>query len=45
MSQKDAEDMHADITRLLLELNNLREQAISADQDQTITVQMDGGTF
>jgi len=45
MSQKDAEDLHADVTRLLLELASLREQAVTAVQDQTITVKMDGGTF
>jgi hypothetical protein len=45
MSQKDAEDLHADVTRLLLELATLREHAVTSAQDQTITVQMDGGTF
>jgi tRNA A37 methylthiotransferase MiaB len=46
MSIQDANDLHADITRLLLDLQNLRE-ALSQQQsnDQAITVRMDGGTF
>jgi hypothetical protein len=47
MSIQDAKDLHADITRLLLDLQNLRE-ALSQQQsnnDQAITVRMDGGTF
>lgn len=45
MSMKDARDLHADITRLLLELNNLREQAAKNSQEQVITVQVGGGSF
>ena len=45
MSIKDAQDLHADITRLLLELQNLREHANNAVQEQVITVKMDGGSF
>lgn len=45
MSLSDAKDLHADITKLLLELHALREQAITARQEETITVQMDGGKF
>ena len=45
MSMQDAKDLHADITRLLIDLQNLREQAIEKYQEQAITVQMDGGTF
>ena len=44
MSMKDAQDLHADITRLLLELRVLREQA-QAKIDEPITVQMSGGQF
>ena len=45
MSMKDAQDLHADITRLLLELQNSREHTTNAIQEQTITVKMDGGSF
>ena len=47
MSIKDAQDLHADITRLLLELQALREHAVTTLQKDTevITVKMDGGTF
>ena len=47
MSLKDAQDLHADITRLLLELQALREHAVATFQKETevITVKMDGGTF
>ena len=45
MSMTDAKDLHADITRLLLDLHNLREQTVKSTQEQTITVQMEGGSF
>jgi hypothetical protein len=46
MSMKDAQDLHADITRLLLELRALREQTVQAlQQEEIITVKMDGGAF
>jgi len=47
MSLKDAQDLHADISRLLLELQALREHAVTTLQKDTevITVKMDGGTF
>jgi hypothetical protein len=45
MSLNDAKDLHADITRLLIDLQNLREQAIKAQDDAVITVAMDGGKF
>jgi len=47
MSLKDAQDLHADITRLLLELQALREHAVKTLQkdDEVITVNMNGGTF
>jgi len=45
MSLKDAQDLHADITRLLLKLQDLREHAVNSVQEQVITVQMDGGSF
>ena len=46
MSIQDAKDLHADITRLLLDLQAFRESAtINPPTDDVITVQMDGGTF
>ena len=48
MSMKDAQDMHADITRLLLELRALREQTVQTlqqTQEEVITVKMNGGSF
>jgi hypothetical protein len=45
MSMSEAKDLHADITRLLIDLQNLREQATIAQEDQVITVEMDGGKF
>ena len=45
MSMDDARNLHADLTRLLIEINELRSKATQVDQDQVITVQMDGGKF
>jgi hypothetical protein len=44
---KDAQDLHADITRLLLELRALREQTVQTlqQQEEVITVKMNGGAF
>ncbi len=41
----DAKNLHADITKLLLQLENLRQNTEKDTDDQVITVQMDGGTF
>lgn len=45
MPMKDAKDLHADITKLLLTLNNLREVVVAAQQNDTITVEVEGGSF
>ena len=45
MSMADAKDMHADITRLLLELHDLREQLAKIPQEEAIEVQIGGGSF
>lgn len=46
MSIADAKDLHADITRLLIDLQNLREQNTTLSSNkEVITVQMDGGSF
>lgn len=46
MSIQDAKDMHADVTRLLLDLQTLREEsAKKATEPEVIQVQVDGGAF
>jgi len=45
MSMNDARDLHADITRLLLELQTLREQSVTHPQEEIITVQLSGRPF
>ena len=46
MSIQDAKDLHADLTRLLLDLQTLREAlATQAQEPDVITVQVDGGSF
>ena len=43
MPINDAKGIHADLTRLLLELNDLKEAALSTEE--VIKVTLDGGTF
>jgi hypothetical protein len=45
MSMKDAKDLHADITKLLLALNVLREGVATAQTNDTITIEVGGGAF
>jgi hypothetical protein len=45
MPIKDAKDLHADLTRLLITLQAARESAVDAAQDSGITVEMKGGSF
>ena len=45
MPMIDAKGMHADLTRLLLELTTLKEQAVAAHDDEVISIKMDGGSF
>jgi hypothetical protein len=46
MSMADAKDLHADITRLLIELQAFRENTMLKDTgEEVITVKMDGGAF
>jgi hypothetical protein len=45
MSMTDAKDLHADITRLLLDLETLRTSAAVAKKDEIITLQVSGGSF
>ena len=44
MSLRDAKDLHADITKLLLTLQELQQRS-AAETPEVITVQMDGGSF
>lgn len=43
MSMRDAKDLHADITKLLLALQTMHDQA--AQSEEVITVELNGGTF
>lgn len=46
MSMTDAKDLHADITRLLIELENFRSAAASKPtEEEVITVKITGGSF
>jgi hypothetical protein len=45
MTLAEAKDMHADITRLLLELHDLREKTSKPQIEEVITVQVGGGSF
>ena len=45
MTLAEAKDMHADITRLLLELHDLRERVSKSVTEEVITVQVGGGSF
>jgi hypothetical protein len=45
MTLAEAKDMHADITRLLLELHDLREKSSKPQVEEVITVQVGGGSF
>ena len=45
MSMADAKDLHADITRLLIDLQTLRETTVKSPQEDVVTVQIAGGSF
>lgn len=45
MPLSDAKGMHADLTRLLLELTALKEAAVVARGSEVVTVKMDGGSY
>ena len=45
MSMADAKDLHADITRLLIDLQTLQETTVKIPQEDVVTVKMDGGSF
>ena len=45
MTINEARDLHADITRLLLTLQNLQQQQIKTAVAETIQVEIKGGEF
>ena len=45
MTINEARDLHADITRLLLTLQSLQEQQIRTAVEETIKVEIQGGSF
>jgi hypothetical protein len=45
MNMTEAKDLHADITRLLLDLETLRTAAAVTKKDEIITVEVGGGSF
>lgn len=45
MPMTDAKGMHADLTRLLLELTALKEAAVAERNNEVVTVTMDGGSY
>ena len=44
MSMRDAKDLHGDITKLLLKINELQDQLTDA-KNQVVEVNLDGGAF
>jgi hypothetical protein len=45
MTMNEARDLHADITRLLLALQNLQEQQIKTANTDVLKVEIQGGAF
>lgn len=45
MSMQEAKDLHADITRLLIDLQTLRESMNKTAENESIRVEITGGTF
>ena len=45
MPMKDAKDLHADITKLLLVVTNLQSQVQALQQESVITVEVAGKDF
>jgi hypothetical protein len=44
MTLRDAKDLHGDITKLLLKINELQDQ-LAAANDTVVEVELDGGSF
>ena len=45
MPMRDAKDLHADITKLLLVVTNLQTQLLDAQKQPTFTVELAGKDF
>jgi hypothetical protein len=45
MTMNEARDLHADITRLLLSLQTLQEQATKTNNTEVVQVEIGGGQF
>lgn len=45
MTMTEAKDLHADITRLLLQLQNLQEQTTKTNNNEVIQMEIGGGKF
>jgi hypothetical protein len=45
MSMRDAKDLHADITKLLLVVQQLQSQVLVQQQDSVVSVEVQGGSF
>ena len=45
MSMRDAKDLHSDITKLLLTLEQLHNKTSGAQKDEVITIELTGGGF
>jgi len=45
MTMAEAKDLHADITRLLLSLQTLQEQATKTNKAEVVQVEIGGGQF
>jgi hypothetical protein len=45
MTMNEARDLHADITRLLLSLQTLQEQATKTNNPEVVQVEIGGGQF
>jgi len=43
MTMRDAKDLHADITKLLLTLETMRAPA--ASKNEAVSIELDGGSF
>jgi len=45
MTMNEARDLHADITRLLISLQTLQEQAAKTNNTEVVQVEIGGGQF
>ena len=45
MTMNEARDLHADITRLLIQLQNLQEQTVKTNNNEVVQVEIGGGQF